>query len=173
MNKLKYGILILLSVTIFSCKESKKEETTEVKEETVIEKKEPVTMGATKFEKLQGYFVKNTVEFDKAYKFIAVSNQEKFDTYFGIAKTMKNEVSALDFEKYNVAAIIAKPSNTSGKIKMTKYTAEEAKQTVEFTVEKGEDKSFTSGDLLLFKIPKSRTSVDFVSKSATVNVEVK
>ena len=55
---------------------------------------------------------------------------------------------------------------------MTKCTAEGAKQIVGFALESGEEQTFTSGALMLFKIPKSRTNVNFVFGDATVNVAV-
>ena len=164
--------IVLLAGVLFACDAPKKKELKEVKE-PAMEKKEAVKMGATRFEELNGYFVKNTVEFDKDYIFVAVSNQKDFDTYFGIAKTMDNKVTALDFEKFNVAGILVKPSKKASKIEMTKYTAEGAKTIVGFTNVLGEDQTFTSGALMLFKLPKSRTSVDFVNGSAIVNIEVK
>jgi len=56
---------------------------------------------------------------------------------------------------------------------MTKYTADGAKQIVGFTVENGDEQTFTSSALMLFKIPKSRTSVDFVNGNSKENVVVK
>ena len=164
--------VIFIAGVIFACDTPKKKEVKEVKEPK-SEQKEKVTLGATRFEELKGYFVKNNVTFDKDYKYIVVSSQEGFNKYFGMGKTMNNEVTPLDFEKFNIAAIMIKPSNKVNKIKMEKYTSEGAKTIVGFSVEAGEEQTFTSGELLLFKIPKSRTSVDFVSNGETLNVEVK
>ena len=85
---------------------------------------------------------------------------------------MDNKVTALDFDKFNIAGVLVKPSNKASKIKMTKCTAEGAKQIVGFALESGEEQTFTSGALMLFKIPKSRTNVNFVFGDATVNVAV-
>lgn len=170
--KIKKALSLALIVgVLLACNTPKKKEIKEVKAPT-MEKKEDVKMGATRFEQLKGYFVKNDVEFDKAYKFVVVSNQENFDKYFGVAKTMNNEVTPLDFDKFNVAGILMKPIDKASKIEITKYTAEGAKQIVGFTNVLGENQTFTSGTLMLFKLPKSRTSVDFISGSATVNVSV-
>jgi len=164
--------LVLLAGVLFACDTPKKKQIKEVKE-SAMEKKEQVKMGVTRFEELKGYFVKNNIEFDKAYKFVVVSNRENFDRYFGVGKTMNNKITLLDFDKFNVAGILVKPSDKASKIQMKNYTAKGAIQIVNFTIDKGEEQSFTSGALMLFKIPKSRTSVDFVLGSARVNVPVK
>jgi len=172
------GLLFVAGV-LFACDSPKKENAKEdiapviEKKESVMEKKEQALGGVTRFEKIRGYFVKNTVDFDGENKFVVVSNQEDFDTYFGVGKTTKGVVTEIDFDKFNVAGILIKPSDTATSIKMSKFTAEGGKQIVGFTVFLGDKQSFTSSPVLLFKIPKSRTSVDFVSDSGTVNVAVK
>ena len=171
MNFKKVLSVVLLAGVLFACDAPKKKEIKEVKK-PAMEKKEAVKMGATRFEELKGYFVKNNVVFDSDYKFVAVSNQEDFDKYFGIAKTKNNEITALDFDKFNIAGILVKPSNKASKIEMTKYTSEGAKTIVGFTSVFGKEQNFTSGALMLFKIPKSRTSVDFVTGGKMVNVTV-
>jgi len=141
------------------------------KGKTNLNQKTKPTSG-TRFEKLNGYFVKNTVNFDKDYKYIAVSNQEDFDKYFGIAKTMNNKVTPLDFNKFNVAAILNIPSNKSEKIKLVQYTSKNGAMTVKYELEGGSDQTYTSGDMLVFKIPKGITKIDFISEdhSKTINV---
>lgn len=164
--------MVFIAGLIFACNTTKKEELKQTKE-PVMEKNEQVIGGVTRFEELKGYFVKNTVDFDKDIEYVAVSNQEDFDKYFGIAKTMDNVVTPLDFEKFNVAGILLKPAKKAMKIKMTKFTAEGAKQIIGFNIETSDDQSFTSGKVLLFKIPKSRTSVDFIYDGETKNIQVK
>ena len=174
MNFKKVLSVVLLAGVLFACDAPKKKEIKEIKEvkKPAMEKKEAVKMGATRFEELKGYFVKNNVVFDSDYKFVAVSNQEEFDKYFGIAKTKNNEITALDFDKFNIAGILVQPSKKASKIEMTKYTSEGAKTIVGFTSVFGKEQNFTSGGLMLFKIPKSRTSVDFVTGGKMVNVTV-
>ncbi|PHS62098.1 MAG: hypothetical protein COB12_11265 [Flavobacterium sp.] len=170
----KLSVLVLFTLLIMACKEEKKESIDTNKEtETTMDKKEVKPLGGvTKFDKLSGYYIKNTVEFDQAYKFVVVSNQEAFNNYFGIAKTMKNKVSDLDFEKFNIAGILVNPINKANTINITKFTAEGAKQIVHFTTIIGKEQTYTSGELVLFKIPKSRTSVEFNSGGEIVTVDV-
>jgi len=55
---------------------------------------------------------------------------------------MNNEVTDLHIDKFNIAGILVKPSKKASKIQMEKYTAEGAKQIVNFIIENGEDQSF-------------------------------
>jgi len=172
MNLKKLLSIVFIAGVIFACDAPKKKEIKEIKEPK-MEKTEKVTLGATRFEELKGYFVKNNVAFDKDFKYIIVSSQEDFDRYFGIGKTMDNKVTALDFDKFNIAGILVKPSKKANNIKIENYTSEGAKTIVGFSNVTGEEQTFTSGGLLLFKIPKSRTSVDFVFDGQTINIQAK
>ncbi len=164
--------MIFIAGVLFACESPKKKELKEVKVPK-IEKTEKTTLGATRFEELNGYFVENDVGFDRDVEFVAVSSLDEFNKYFGTAKTMNNEVTPPDFDKFNVAAIMVKPSKKPGKIKLTKYISEGAKTIVGFEILPGIELNFTSGGLLLFEIPKSRTNVDFISNKDTINVPVK
>ncbi len=64
--------IVLLAGVLFACDTPKKKEL----KESAMEKKEAVKMGATRFEELKGYFVKNDVAFDNDYKFVVISNQD-------------------------------------------------------------------------------------------------
>ena len=55
---------------------------------------------------------------------------------------MNNEVTDLHIDKFNITGILVKPSKKASKIQMEKYTAEGAKQIVNFIIENGEDQSF-------------------------------
>ncbi len=178
IKKMKLKKLSILTITIaliVACDATpKKKETKNIdKSVEVVEKKEVQTnTTTTRFVELTGYFVKNDITFDNTYEFVAVSNQKDFDANFGIAKTMDNEVTPLDFEKFNIVAILVKPSNQKNEIKIDTYTANNGKMLVGFSNKLGEEQSFTSGELLLFKIPKAITNIDFVSGSLTVNIKV-
>ncbi|MCK5815973.1 MAG: hypothetical protein KAH07_08515 [Flavobacteriaceae bacterium] len=163
--------IAVITVTIISCTDSKKKSEETEGTKPITETTKPMSSN-TRFEKIDGYFVKNTVVFEKSVKYIAVSSQEEFDTVFGIAKTMKNKVTPLDFEKFNVAAILNIPSKKSDRIKLQKYTSSNGIMTVGYDLEKGSDQTFDSGDLLIFKIPKGITKINFESEgqSETINV---
>ncbi len=176
--KIKNVLLLIAIVAVtISCNETKKktENQTDMNSETKTEKtieKTSKTVSNTRFEKLEGYYVKNTLEFKEDFMYIAVTNQEDFDAVFGIAKTMNNKVTPLDFEKFNIAAILKIPSRKSDRIKLQKYTSSNGVMTVGYDLEKGSDQTFDAGDLLMFKIPKGITKINFESegKINTINV---
>lgn len=168
-NIVRLASVVLLAGALFACNAPQKEK----KEVKNMEKKETTATGVTRFEPLKGYFIKNDVVFESPRKFVVATNNETFDKYFGVGKTMENEVTPPDFDKYYVAGILLQPSDTKQEIELVRFTSEGAKQIVEFNVKAGDKQSFTSGGLLLFKIPKSRSVVDFISDGETVSVEVK
>jgi len=127
----------------------------------------------TRFEKLSGYFVKNNVKINDDYKFVTFNNQTDFDKYFGVAKTMDNDITPLDFNKYNIAAIIVKPTNNKDDITINRYTSKNGVTTVEFSNNKGDKQSFLTTQFVAFKIPISITSVDFSTNGKTINIPVK
>jgi len=49
-----------------------------------------------------------------------VHSQAEFDKYFGAAKTMKNEVDAVNFEDSSVVAIMARPATIPKSVKTIK-----------------------------------------------------
>lgn len=165
----KVIILVAVVGSITACCNSKKRENDD---NIVFDKKDTIHMGATRFEELKGYFVKNTVEYKKDFMYIAVTNQKDFDANFGVAKTMHNKVTSLDFDKFNVAGILIAPTNKIEKIKLNKYTSDKDILIVEFELEKGSDKSFNSGAILLFKIPKSINSIDFIFNNQSEIIKV-
>ncbi len=126
-------------------------------------------------DKLQGYFIKNTVKFDDDFDFkhIVVTNQKDFDEYFGIGKTMKNKVDKVDFEKNNVIAIATKPSKKSYKIDVVYYEFDDHKLLIQYGVAKGGKNSYESSALYLATIPKCIETVNFKSKDNVAEVEVK
>ena len=103
---------------------------------------------------LQGYFVRNTVVADQDTQHVLISTREEFDQYFGIAKTMTNEITAVDFTSSNVIAIFTKPSDHKTEISIEQATVEDKILTLEYKRVTGEKQSFTSRALILFTIPK-------------------
>ena len=169
---MKKGFILLAFIGLFMSCENNQTKEVQNNEQEVQQTSQEKTM-VTRFEALKGYFVKSNVVFEGDSKYVVVTNTDDFNQYFGIAKTMNNEVTALDFEKFNVAAIILKPSNKLHEIKLEKYTSKDGITLVGFYVEEGEERDFTASSLLLFKIPKSIKSIDFQQKWITVNVVVK
>lgn len=114
-------------------------------------------------EYLEGYFPKNDMEFNAPVRALVIDNQENFDKYFGVAQTMKNQVSRIDFEKNKVVSIISAPSDKKQKLVISSVNLKNNKLLVKYKVQdEGEIQSFTSTDLKMFPIPKSVYGVDFV-----------
>ena len=169
---MKKGFILLAFIGLFMSCENNQTKEVQNNEQEVQQTSQERTM-VTRFEALKGYFVKSNVVFEDDYKYVVSSNMTDFENYFGIAKTMNNEVTALDFEKFNVAAIIIKPSSKLREIKVEKDTSKDGITLVGFSVEEGEERDFSASSLLLFKIPKSITNVNFETADIIVNIEVK
>ncbi|WP_347373761.1 hypothetical protein [Aequorivita sp. Q41] len=114
---------------------------------------------------LENYFPRNDIEFTTPVKAMVISNREKFDSYFGIAQTMYNKVTPIDFEKNKVVAIITEPSDVKQEIIITETLLKDNKLLVKYKIEKGEIRSFTANDLKLFEIPKTIYGVDFTTEN--------
>ncbi len=126
-------------------------------------------------DKLTGYFVKNNVKFDDNYDFkhLVITNQKDFDNYFGVAKTMNNKISTVDFEKNNVIAIIFKPSKNSKTIAVTNCEFDGDNLMVNYGVKSGAKNNYASSGLYLGTIPNNIKTVNFKSKDNTSVVDVK
>jgi hypothetical protein len=111
---------------------------------------------------LENYFPKNNIEFTIPIKTMVVKDKKRFDEYFGLAQTMNNTATNVDFEKNKVVALITKPSEEKLEIKLTETVLKNNKLLVKYRIIKGEKQSFISSDLKLFAIPKSVYAVDFV-----------
>ena len=126
-------------------------------------------------EKLDGYFIKNTVTFDDNYGFkhIVITNQKDFDQYFGVAKTMENKVDKVNFKKNSVIAIITKPANISKKIGLVYYEFDDDKLLIKYKITTGDKNTYQSTGLYLATVPKSVASVKFKSRDNEGVVDIK
>ena len=108
---------------------------------------------------MQGYFVKNTVAIDGDSKTVVLGSKAEFDKYFGVAKTMDNTVTPVDFSKSRVVAIFTKPSEAETKIVLTKTERDAGTLTVHYKVETGAKRGFATTALVLFPIPNDIETV--------------
>lgn len=147
---MKYTLLIIILLAFVSCNNTEKETDTDKQ------------LGF-QAQYLEGYFPKNDIEFNAPVKTIVITKKVDFDKYFGIAQTMKNKVSTIDFDKYKVVALISAPSDKKQNILVTRTDLKNNKLQVKYKVQVGEEtQSFTSTDLKMFPIPKSVNAVDFI-----------
>ncbi len=120
---------------------------------------------------LEGYFVKNNVVFQSNVEHLVLTNKADFDTYFGVAKTMKNDITEVNFETNNVLAIISKPSDNT-KLGINSMSEDNNMFTIDYQLSKKEKQSHTSSDVKLFTIPKTVKQVKFVSGETSKLVDV-
>ena len=124
---------------------------------------------------LEGYFLKNTVEFEEEKKHLIISSQENFDTYFGIAKTMNNTISEIDFKNYNAVAILLKESKMSQALSVKSILSNKNVLNVYYETAIMEEQTYSSIAMRLFKIPKSFKTIKFISEktSETLTIDSK
>ncbi|MCK5815629.1 MAG: hypothetical protein KAH07_06765 [Flavobacteriaceae bacterium] len=124
---------------------------------------------------LTGYYIKNTVQFDDDFDFIhlVVTNQDDFDSYFGIAKTMKNDIAKIDFTQNNVIAILLKPSTNSKETEIVYAELDQNKLLVQYGIKSKGKTTFLSSSLYITTIPKHITIITFKSKDNISVLEVK
>lgn len=147
MKFMKSTVTILLVLSIFSCNDAKKKDAN----------------SETPIELIEGYFPKNDIEFNQPVKVIVTGNKEDFDRYFGVAKTMINTVSEIDFDKNKVVAIVAKPTDRKQTIKISETKLKNNKLVIKYKLEIGDSQSFSSSDLKMLKVPKSIKAIEVSS----------
>jgi len=104
---------------------------------------------------LKGYFVKNTVSAEKDSQVVLINSQEEFNQSFGVAKTMENTVTPIDFTKNKVVAIFTKPTDVQTTIDLGKVIIKGEDLTLTYQLKQGEKQSFKSSALLLFSVPNT------------------
>ena len=126
-------------------------------------------------EKLNGYFVKNTVNFDDNYDFkhIVITNQKDFDKYFGIAKTMTNQVDKVNFAENYVIAIITRPAKISRKIDLIYCELNDDRLLIKYHIREGSKNPYAASGLYLATIPRNVVQVKFQSRYNVGIVDVK
>ena len=126
-------------------------------------------------EKLSGYFAKNTVKFDDNYDFkhLVVTNPKDFDKYFGIAKTMNNQVDKVNFAENSVIAIITRPANISRKIDLIYSELKADRLLIRYHIREGSKNTYAATGLYLATIPRDVAQVKFQSRYNVGIVDVK
>lgn len=146
---MKSAITILLVISMLSCNDDKTKDHKENSESTI--------------EMVEGYFPKNNLQFNQPIRIITINNKQDFDQFFGIAKTMTNSVSEIDFEKNKVIAIVARPLDRKQTIHILETKLKNNKLAINYKLEIGEPQSSTSSSLKMFKVAKSVYAIDVYS----------
>ncbi|MCU4154988.1 hypothetical protein J1N10_03305 [Carboxylicivirga sp. A043] len=121
---------------------------------------------------LNGYFLRNNVSLNEEVNPIVITSKNEFDNYFGIAKTMNNTVSEVEFDKNNYAAIITKPSSTKQMVIITNSKEENGQLTINYKILKEGNQTFVSNEMKIFAMPKTIKSVNFVSERESKLIEI-
>ncbi len=122
---------------------------------------------------INGYFAKNTIQFNNNFKHFVLTNQHDFDNYFGVAKTMKNKVDKVDFKKNFIVAVVTKSSKIPKEIKPVYCDLENDKLTIKYKITEGKENSFMSSGLYLATVPKDGiSSVIFRTRNDVELIEV-
>ncbi|MGO3182520.1 MAG: hypothetical protein ACTIJ9_06770 [Aequorivita sp.] len=146
---MKSTLVIFFLLILVSCNDAKKEGENTNSEASV--------------ELMEGYFPKNDMEFNQPVRVIITDKKEDFDRYFGVAKTMTNTVSEIDFDKNKVVAIVTEPSDRKQIIKISETKLKNNKLGINYKLEIGDSQSFSSQALKMFKVPKSIYAIDVYS----------
>lgn len=121
---MKKMMLLFIPFVISACIPRTPTDQASVPRETVrqIETKAADTSEAEilNFKELDGYFLKNNVKLTDNVNFFTVSAQKDFDKILGIAKTMTNVITPVDFKNSMVVVVAMKPSQSLNNIKITK-----------------------------------------------------
>jgi len=157
---MKSYLIILLPAILVSCKPSAT--TTDADSKTNPTEQASPTVKSAPFTPipLQGYFVRNTVATTKAVQIHLIANADEFEAMFGMAKTMTNEITPIDFQTQNVVAIFTEPSETTTTIELPSVSTEGASIRVGYKLVTGDKQTFTSSALTLFTVPKKTTTLD-------------
>ncbi|MDG3580777.1 hypothetical protein [Galbibacter pacificus] len=172
MNIKKIAFIALSATMIMSCN-NKKGNNSDSSDNDFTRAGKPETM---KTEIVANYFPKKDIA-PNVIQFFTIDNQQEFDQKFGAAKTMNNEVTQIDFNENRVGVILLPESNRKEIIEIDDAKRIGSSVIIEYNIEEGEEQSFTSMAVLIFKLPGDNRlkTVEFKSGDETniVNVEAK
>ncbi|SHM33278.1 hypothetical protein SAMN05444266_107425 [Chitinophaga jiangningensis] len=104
---LKTFISAAMLIMALSCQNTPQQHTEDM-DSTVATSPDPITQLDVK--PLSGFFVKNTVTITDSLTFWVIDNQQTFDSLFGMARTMADNVVAPDFGTSVVIAATMPPT---------------------------------------------------------------
>ena len=157
-------IPLALAIALSSCKspsekQDDQQETPTSPEATTSVPMTKLTPSSLNVVPLEGYFVKNTVSTEQESTLVLISTQAEFDQSFGIAKTMTNTITPIDFTQNKVVAIFTKPSDLKTNIQLDRASVHGEILTANYNIDQGEKQSFKSSALILFTVPHTVTTI--------------
>lgn len=155
-----------LVVALFASCGSSSKNTTENKDQ----EKPYVTARPTKLiDEIDGYFVTYKPKMVE----VLIQNEEEWNANFGVAKTMDNQPTTVDFGMHKVGAIVAPETDVETDIIIDNTSIQDRKLVVEYSINaKGEKRSFTIVPMkaFLYSITQDIDSVSFVNKGVTTTL---
>lgn len=109
---------------------------------------------AISFTVAENYFVRNDYRESPLHS-IRVTSQQQFDAVFGVARTMGNQPTAIDFSKQDVIACIAESSNTISGLEIVSLKKSKNEILLTYKLTEGEKRSSTSRYAALAIIDKT------------------
>jgi len=104
------------------------------------------------YKEAAGYFVRNDVAGGTIVE--KITSQEQFDKYFGMATTMSQQPTAIDFSKEFVAAIILPQSNQANEIKIDSLVHNGSKLNLYYSVSGGNNQNYEPRPLSILIIDR-------------------
>lgn len=165
MRKFLTATLIVALFT--SCGGSSSKNATESKEH---DKSSTVAQPTKLINEIGGYFVtyepNNLVE-------VLIQDEIEWNANFGVAKTMDNQPTTIDFSIHKVGAIVAPTTDVETNIVIDNASIKDRKLVVEYSINtKGEKRSFTIVPMKAFfyNITQDIDSVSFVTKGVATTL---
>ncbi len=96
------------------------------------------------FSKLNNFFVRNDVVLTSFENQFVINDKNEFDKMFGMARTMGNTITPVDFSKYFVAAIIMDETGRETELNIQSVQEQNNDLYIKYTIERGPERSYTS-----------------------------
>jgi hypothetical protein len=149
------GLLLLASA---ACNHTGKESTQDAADtvpsyDDTVNKPLPAAEEA-EFIPLPDYSVKKNIKMPDTINYFVLSNQAQFDSLFAPQKTADNKMEVPDFTRNVVVAVMYAATPVKTDIRLLKSTLNEGSLELRFSVDRGENLSFTSTPLYLISIPR-------------------
>lgn len=103
-------------------------------------------------EVIENYFPKKEIT-PNVIQFYTIDNEKEFNQKFGVAKTMNNKVTPIDFSKNRVGVIILPETNKKTTIEIDDTERIGSGAVIEYEITEGEEQSFSTTPALIFKLP--------------------
>lgn len=150
----KSVLLACLPLMIYACDScsSRKRQATDI---AAVVAQAPIAAGTSvQATPIEGYFLKNTYEFDSDTAYFVFLDEASVGAYLGIGKTMGNAPALPSFQENAVAAIALRPTDIDTKIRITQVDVEGGLADIHFTVERGKKLPYTMQPVAFFYFPK-------------------